>query len=308
MALFHAAKLAATLQRCNKDNRHHMDMQAKTGKAAPMRILLAFLLCFGLPIAAHAANGLPRLVSLNLCADPYLMAFADKNQIAALTHLSRDPDLSAHAEAAHHFPVSDGQIESLVDLQPDIVVVSSWSDPMRNSLIERLGFRLVALDAAQNFAAARAEIVDLGEAIGRADEAHAYLAQLDADMAAIEKPKTAPRILPLQRRNLTAGYGHILDDIINRAGGVNLGRNDTADTMRRVSLENALVAQADFILLNEMPRHPDSRGMEFLTHPALAQHYAADRRLFIDNNLLVCAGASTPRAVKALVEQLTPAP
>ena len=285
-----------------------MDIQTETSKAGAMRILLAFLLCFCLPIAAFAANALPRLVSLNLCADPYLMAFADKNQIAALTHLSRDPHLSAHAKAARQFPVSDGQIESLVDLQPDIVIVSSWSDPMRNALIERLGFRLVALDSAKNFAAARAEIVDLGQAIGRVDEARAYLAQLDADIAAIEKPKTAPRILPLQRRNLTAGFGHILDDIINRAGGINLGRNETAGTMRRVSLENALVAQADFILLNEMPHRPDSRGMEFLAHPALAQYYATDQRLFIENNLLVCAGASTPRAVKALVEQLTPAP
>ena len=273
-----------------------------------MRLLLSFLVCFSLSPAAFSASGLPRLVSLNLCADPYLMAFAAKSQIAALTHLSRDPDLSAYAEAAQAFPVSDGQIESLIELQPDIVIVSSWSDPMRNALIERLGFQLLALDAAQNFAAAREDIMRLGVAIGRSEAARAYLAKLDGAMAAIEKPKTAPRILPLQRRNLTAGYGHILDDIINRAGGVNLGRNDTADTMRRVSLENALVAQADFILLNEMPRHPDSRGMEFLTHPALAQHYAADRRLFIDNNLLVCAGASTPRAVKALVEQLTPAP
>ena len=48
--------------------------------------------------------------------------------------------------------------------------------------------------------------------------------------------------------------------------GVNLGRT-TRPTPCVACLENALVAQADFILLNEMPRHPDSRGMEFLTHP-----------------------------------------
>ena len=273
-----------------------------------MRLLLSFLVCFSLSPAAFSASGLPRLVSLNLCADPYLMAFAAKSQIAALTHLSRDPDLSAYADAAQAFPVSDGQIESLIELQPDIVIVSSWSDPMRNALIERLGFQLLALDAAQNFAAAREDIMRLGVAIGRSEAARAYLAKLDGAMAAIEKPKTKPRILPLQRRNLTAGAGHIMDDIISRAGGINIGRNNKADAMRRISLENVLVAQANFILLNEMPRHPDSRGMEFLTHPALAQHYSADRRLFIDNNLLVCAGASTPRAVKALVEQLTPAP
>ena len=254
------------------------------------------------------AADLPRIVSLNLCADPYLMAFADKTQIAALTHLSRDPDLSAYAEAAQAFPISDGQIESLIELQPDIVIVSSWSDPMRNALIERLGFQLLPLDAAQNFAAAREEIMRLGVAIGRAEQARAYLAKLDSAMAAIEQLKTKPRILPLQRRNLTAGAGHIMDDIISRAGGVNLGRNAKGDTMRRISLENALATQADFILLNEAPDTADSRGMEFLTHPALARHYAREQRLFIDNNLLVCAGASTPRAVTLLVEQLTQDP
>lgn len=273
-----------------------------------MRFLLSFLICFSLSPMAFAATGLPRIVSLNLCADPYLMAFAAKSQIAALTHLSRDPDLSADAEAAQNFPISDGQIETLVDLQPDIVIVSSWSDPLRNALIERLGFQLLVMDAAQDYAAARAEIINLGKAIGRAGEARAYLKKLDADMAILSKRQNKPRILPLQRRNLTAGHGHIIDDIIARAGGVNLGRNDRADTMRRVSLENALAAQADFILLNEMQGSPDSRGMEFLTHPALAQHYRAGQRLFINNNLLVCAGASTPRAVHALIKQLTPAP
>jgi iron complex transport system substrate-binding protein len=297
-----------------------------------MRFLLALILCFVLSRPAFAADlphtdlsrtDLPRIVSLNLCADPYLMAFAEKSQVAALTHLSRDPDLSAHADAAQGFPVSDGQIESLINLQPDIVIVSSWSDPMRNALIERLGFQLLTMDAAQNFVAARSEIIRLGQAIGRETAARAYLEKLDAEMAALKKPVDRPRILPLQRRNLTAGYGHILDDIISRAGGINLGRNARADTMRRVSLENALAAQADFILLNERQnapndvgtngrgadsRGPDSRGMEFLTHPALAQHYEPRQRLLINNNLLACAGASTPRAVKALIAQLTAAP
>ena len=131
-----------------------MDKAGKTGKAAPCAALLSFLVCFSLS-QAFAAPGLPRIVSLNLCADPYLMAFAAKSQIAALTHLSRDPDLSAYADTAQAFPVSDGQIETLIELQPDIVIVSSWSDPMRNALIERLGLSNLGFGCGQNFTAAR---------------------------------------------------------------------------------------------------------------------------------------------------------
>ena len=266
-----------------------------------MRLILTaviFALC------AAPAAALPRVMSLNLCADPYLMAFADKAQIVALTPLSRDARLSANAAAAENFPVSDGQIEAIIELKPDLVIVSSWSDPMRNALIKRLGFELSTLDAAQNYTAARDEIITLGKAIGREAQARDYLQNLDAALAALQKLTHAPKVLPLQRRNLTVGQGHILDDILSRAGAVNLGRDTSDSPMRRVSLESALAVQADYILVNETDEMPDSRGMEFITHPALARAYPATRRLHIDNNLLVCAGASTPRAVAALISQL----
>ena len=266
-----------------------------------MRLILTaviFALC------AAPAAALPRVMSLNLCADPYLMAFADKAQIVALTPLSRDARLSANAAAAENFPVSDGQIEAIIELKPDLVIVSSWSDPMRNALIKRLGFELLTLDAAQNYTAARDEIITLGKAIGREAQARAYLQNLDAALAALQKLTHAPKVLPLQRRNLTVGQGYILDDILSRAGAVNLGRDTSDSPMRRVSLESALAVQADYILVNETDEMPDSRGMEFITHPALARAYPATRRLHIDNNLLVCAGASTPRAVAALISQL----
>ena len=270
-----------------------------------MRLILTAII---FALCAAPATALPRVMSLNLCADPYLMAFADKAQIVALTPLSRDASLSAYAAQAQDFPVSDGQIEAIIALKPELVIVSSWSDPMRNALIERLGFRLLMLDAAQNFAAAREEVLTLGKAIGRAAQARAYLDKLDAALAALPKLTTAPKLLPLQRRNLTVGQGHILDDIISHAGGINLGRATQADgqnAMRRVSLESALAAQADFILLNETDDMPDSRGMEFITHPALKTAYPAAQRVHINNNLLVCAGASTPRAVAALINQLS---
>lgn len=268
-----------------------------------MRFIFTVLI-FGCLATTSVAQALPRVMSLNLCTDPYLMAFADKSQILALTHLSRDADLSAHAEEARDFPVSDGQIETIIALQPDLVIVSSWSDPMRNALIERLGIDVLRLDAAQNFAAAREEILILGQAIGREAEAEAFLNKLDSDMAAIEKPSGHFSILPLQRRNLTVGDGHILHEIITLAGGENTGARQGA-FIGRISLEVALAAKADFILVNTKRTAADSRGMEFLTHPALDEAYPTEKQIHIPQNLLTCSGATTPQAVRLLVEQIT---
>ena len=37
--------------------------------------------------AAKAPDALPKIISLNMCADPYLMAFAEPEQILALSAL-----------------------------------------------------------------------------------------------------------------------------------------------------------------------------------------------------------------------------
>lgn len=267
-----------------------------------MRLFFALLVFL---IAPARASDLPRVVSLNLCADAYLMAFADKAQVLALTPQSRDASLSAFHTAAQHYPIGDGQIESIAALDPDLVIVSSYSDPMRNRLVKTLGIEVVTLNAANSFAAARDEIIQLGTAIGRLNEARAYLAQLDEQMAALTPSPRRARILPLQRRNLTIGGGHIVDDIITLAGGVNIGRHSSATPIGRISLEHALTADTDYILSHHRKTRPDTRGMEFLTHPALKTAYPPEKRLSLDGNLLTCAGATTPRAVKALIDGLS---
>ena len=270
-------------------------------QARDMLCRLALIVMLALPAQATA---LPRVMSLNLCADAYLMAFAEKSQIIALTPQSRDAALSAFHHKATEFPISSGQIEAIAALKPDLVIVSAYSDPLRNRLIKQLGIRVLSLDAADSFEGARQEIIAIGNAIGRDSQARAYLAELDAAMAALRPVTHHPRILPLQRRNVTIGEGHIMDEIIARAGGVNMGRLHGDGLMGRISLERALAVHAEFLLVNEKVDSPDSRGMEFLTHPALKTRYGPSQILSIDNNLLVCAGASTPMAIGALIRQL----
>ncbi|MGH6782919.1 MAG: ABC transporter substrate-binding protein, partial [Sphingomonadaceae bacterium] len=60
-----------------------------------------------------------RIVSLNLCADQYLMALADPQQIAALTPFARDPDMSAGAAMARKLPVARGHAEEVLARNPD---------------------------------------------------------------------------------------------------------------------------------------------------------------------------------------------
>ena len=252
---------------------------------------------------------LPRLVSLNLCADAYLMAFAKPEQILGLTQQSSDPTLSAFVEEASNFPVSGGRISNIIEQHPDIIIINNYSPPPNKALMDRLGIKIVKLDAANSYQTARTEILQLGKAIHRLEAAKAYLAQLDKELEHAQHTKLTymPSIINYQRRGIVVGETHILDDIIQLAGAQNLGR-DTGRTIGPMSLENLMRLQPDYVLSisenDEQTLKSQDRGSEILSHPALQKMFSAERHIYIPQNLTVCAGATTPKAVAHLIETL----
>lgn len=252
---------------------------------------------------------LPRLVSLNLCADAYLMAFAKPEQILGLTQQSSDPTLSAFVEEASNFPVSGGRISNIIEQHPDIIIINNYSPPPNKALMDRLGIKIVKLDAANSYQTARTEILQLGKAIHRLEAAKAYLAQLDKELEDARHTKLTymPSIINYQRRGIVVGETHILDDIIQLAGAQNLGR-DTGRTIGPMSLENLIRLQPDYVLSisenDEQTLKAQDRGSEILSHPALQKMFSAERHIYIPQNLTVCAGATTPKAVAHLIETL----
>ena len=150
---------------------------------------LVFALLLWLPISAHAeptqaepVQAGPRIVSLNLCADPYLMAFAAPEQIIALTWNSHDPAQSPFAARAANYPVTGGRLEEVVEMAPDLVILSPFSMANRRQTLHRLGIATLTLNAANDYETAREEIITLGRAIGR-EPKRDYLSNLDTQMA-----------------------------------------------------------------------------------------------------------------------------
>ena len=252
---------------------------------------------------------LPRVVSLNLCADAYLMAFAKPEQILGLTQQSSDPTLSAFVVEASNFPVSGGRMANILEQQPDIIIINNYSPPPNKALMDRLGIKIVKLDAANSYQSARTEILQLGKAIHRLEAAKAYLAQLDRELEDARHTELTymPSIINYQRRGIVVGETHILDDIIQLAGAQNLGR-DTGRTIGPMSLENLIRLQPDYVLSisenDEQTLKAQDRGSEILSHPALQKMFSAERHIYIPQNLTVCAGATTPKAVAHLIETL----
>jgi iron complex transport system substrate-binding protein len=273
---------------------------------------LIFSLCISALTATRAnaaetpqAQDLPRIVSLNMCADPYLMAFADAGQISALSSLSQIETLSPFHQAARAYSVTDGGIEDILARQPDVVIVSPYSSPMKQALLTANGIRIVTLAASQNFAAAGEEILALGRAIGRGAEAAAYWHALQEAYQRAQRPARGLRILALQRRGLSAAPGHVLGEIITSAGGqLSAPSHAPAQALVAIGLEQAIAMPADALLVAAPIGMPRDRGDEYLSHPALAAKFPESQRLYLPANLTHCTGAATPLAIEHLAKAL----
>ena len=283
---------------------HVLDFVDNPCQAIHMRVIIfALLLWFQNSAQAGPDTDLPRIVSLNLCADPYLMEFAAPEQIIALTWNSHDPTQSPFASRAANFPVTSGRLEEIVEMAPDLVILSPFSMSNRRQTLHRLGIATLTLNAANDYETAREEIIALGQAIQREAQARNYLLNLDARMARLDRKGISAGLLNIQRRGLTTGAGHILDDIIHRAGAQNLGRI-AGDGMVVVSLEHVLMLQPDYLLMIGSPPEAIDRGTEVFAHPVLQENFPPDRRITLPASMVLCAGASTPLAVAALQDAL----
>ena len=106
----------------------------RTGGARPM-VLAGLLLGGAVPLAVlaqgpgqggpetRASGPAPRkIVSLNLCADQYLLALADRGQIAGLTRNADNPQMSAAAAQTRGLRILGQSAEEILAIDPDLVV------------------------------------------------------------------------------------------------------------------------------------------------------------------------------------------
>jgi len=280
-----------------------------------MRRFLTFLTLLVLPWQA-AATDLPKIVSLNMCADAYLMAIAAPEQILALSYLSRDAALSPFHKRAATLPVTHGGLEEILALKPQLVIVSPYSSAMKQQVLQSHGIEIVSLAASTDFAEAGDEILALGTAIGRPTQAAAYWRNLQRQLADARHADQGKTLLPLQRRGLTIGDNHILAQVMRLAGAArprvsqqdNEQNTERADDFRPFNLEQAIASKADALLLTEPMGQPADRGIEFLAHPALARRFPESQRIYLPSNLVTCSGAATPLAVAQLAAALAHVP
>lgn len=269
---------------------------------AGLSLLLAGLLATSPPAAA--ADVAPRrVVSINLCADQMLLALADPEQIASLSVYSTDPELSYYADAAHLYRHSAANAESVIALQPDLVLAGSFTSAATREMLKQLGYRVVDLDTINTVDEAIRQVTEVAALLGHPERGAALADLIIAARAQAERPHTRVTAAIYQRRGYMTGAESLATDLLRIVGIENVGGELAGRFGGFVSLERLVTSPPDFLVVAETDPEVRDQGVALLEHPALADVFPPSHRIELPDRLTVCAGPSLPEAIRFILAE-----
>ncbi|KAB1073781.1 ABC transporter substrate-binding protein [Methylobacterium planeticum] len=253
---------------------------------------------------AGDAEGRPaRVVSMNLCADELLLRLADREQIAAVSYLARDPRGSNVAEQAEGLPRTRGLSEEVIALKPDLIIAGAFTTRATVALLKRIGFPPLEIGVPADFDGMRGQIRMVAAALGHPERGEAMIAELDARLAEAMQWAGTPRLRALVMRPnaFTVAPGSLGDAVLTAAGLINVAAEIGQDRTGQVSLEAAALADVDLVILDEGARGAPSLADALLRHPVLAELRRQGRTVSVPNRLWTCPGPQVAEVVTRLV-------
>jgi iron complex transport system substrate-binding protein len=216
--------------------------------------------------ATAAASAAPRrLVSLNPCLDAILLQVADRRQIAAISHSSRDPASSIIARQAAGLPVTYATAEEVIALSPDLVLASRHTALATRDALKRLGIPMLLLGVPRTVDESREQILAVAAAAGHPARGAKLAARIDRALTAARPAdrRSIPALI-FQYGGMAPGAGTLPDELLRRAGFANMASRYGIDGWGVVPLER-LVADPPRVVFGGTTA---GRGGRLLDHPA----------------------------------------
>ena len=210
-----------------------------------------------------------KIVSLNLCTDQLLMLLADPNQIASLSKIVDDPNVSFFAEKSAGFKKNRGDAEEIFVNNPDLVVAGVYTEKATVQILQSLGVRVEIFPIEQNFDDIVKNIRKMGLLIGHSDRAKRMIDDFNFRLEELRSGITErPRAAIYSANGYTTGTDTLSGQILKTAGFRNITEEVGMSFGGTLPLETLIMLKPDLVITGKAyPGH--SRSEEILTHPVL---------------------------------------
>jgi iron complex transport system substrate-binding protein len=258
-------------------------------------------------VAPSAAGPLPRVASINLCADQHVLALADPEQILTVSWLAADPEESLLASEAQRHTLNYGTAEELLKLEPDIVLAGTYTSPFTRAMLRRLGHRVVELEPEASLADIERNVRLVAELVGQVARGEQLVATLREHVRAIEanRPRRNLAAVIVRPGGFTVGAESLANELLTLAGFTNVAAERGLDRWGSLSMEALLRSSPEIIVLTGYRNAQPSLANAVLEHPALARLGAAQRTVTVHTALWACGLPGSIEAA-ALLQRAAP--
>jgi iron complex transport system substrate-binding protein len=253
-----------------------------------------------------------RIVSQTLATDEILLALSAPERIVALSVLAQDIKYSNIVKQAKQIGgQATDNVEQILNFQPDLIFVASYSRAETVSLLQATGAPVFRFTHFQGLADIKKNIETIGYAIGEEQAADKLIAEMEKDIKAIRAmiptDSQTKRVMSYSL-GYTAGRETTFDDMLKIVGAINVAAEKGITAHTLISDEQILAWQPDVIVTHASVGEFEQVRRELLAHPAIAASQAAQagQIIIIDNRYFLGVSQYIVKGIKALAEGLYP--
>jgi len=199
-----------------------------------------------------------RIISLAPSNTEYLFALGAGEQLVGRDSFS---DYPKAANAITDIGGGWGNLdtETILFLDPDLVLAADITAPEQIQALEELGFTVFVVANPNNLSEMLETMRLIAQITGHTNEAKTLITELSSRISAIEEKIAYAQTTPLVFYELdatdpnapwTAGPGTFIATLINQAGGTNIG-STLEGAWAQISIEALLVENPDIIILGD---------------------------------------------------------
>lgn len=216
-----------------------------------LRRPISLLALFGSLITAGCQSSLPAravgrgVVSLDYCADQFVLGLADRENILAVSPNARS-SFSYMRAAAHGLPVVRPRAEDVLALKPDLVVRSYGGGVNAQAFFQRAGVPVLQIRSANNLDGVRAMIRHAARGLGVPQRGELLITKMNQRLQAAQAYPPHTHALYVTPAGYTTGPGTLVHSLFTAAG---LDNFETRAGWHPIPLERLAYEIPDMIAL-----------------------------------------------------------
>lgn len=246
--------------------------------------------------ASNAADRPVRIVSLDYCADQFVLKLAQRDQIVAL---SRDAarGFSYMRDQARGIARVRPDSETILALKPDLVVRSYGGGPQAQAFLEQAGVKVHQIGWGDDFDAVRTNVRDAAKAMGQAQKGETVIAEFDTRLSQLQ-PAKGVTTLYLTSGGVTTGAGSMIDLMMTTAGLTNFQNRPGWNPL---PVERLATDRPDMIAVASFGASPGYQNYWSAARHPIVRNQIADLPIAqLDGSTTACGGWFVMDAIEVL--------